>query len=409
MPTFEKLLLLAFVFACTTLSFATPPLQSGDRVAIVGNTYADQLRLHGYLETLLLQRTSGNEISIRNLGWGGDTLTVRDRPTNFVSEKDTLSEHKTDLIIACFGMGESFDGMDGIDEFKKNLKAFLATHKGMKYNGKSAVRLVLVSPIAQEDLGPSTPNTDQRNEGIKTYALAMEQVCSQEKIPFINLYEVTAALLGDRNAPRITENGIRLNEYGYWATARTVADFLIRPTPPWFLKINAKTLESEGKGLSIGEIDSDDKKQRFSFSVLEKTAPQLAPPVSGQIHQVPQSTRDLLVVKGLSPGKYLLQVDGLVVALGTHLEWSNGLPVDQSPAHREAEAFRMKVNDKNLQFTYSWKALNQVHIVGERKKSPAGAALPDEVIRFNELAILRDAELRETRSPKTRRWQLIRQ
>ena len=409
MPTFEKLLLLAFVFACTTLSFATPPLQPGDRVAIVGNTYADQLRLHGYLETLLLQRTSGNEISIRNLGWGGDTLTVRDRPTNFVSEKDTLSEHKTDLIIACFGMGESFDGMDGIGEFKKNLKAFLATHKNMKYNGKSAVRLVLVSPIAQEDLGPSTPNTDQRNEDIKTYALAMEQVCSQEKIPFINLYEVTAALLGDRNAPRITENGIRLNEYGYWATARTVADFLIRPTPPWFLKINAKTLESEGKGLSIGEIDSDDKRLRFSFSVFEKTAPQLAPPVSGQIHQELQSTRDLLVVKGLSPGKYLLQADGLVVALGTHLEWSNGLPVDQSPAHREAEAFRMKINDKNLQFTYSWKALNQVHIVGERKKSPAGAALPDEVIRFNELAILRDAELRETRSPKTRRWQLIRQ
>ena len=58
---------------------------------------------------------------------------------------------------------------------------------------------------------------------------------------------------------------------------------------------------------------------------------------------------------------------------------SNGqtdFPIDQSPAHTEAEAFRMKVNDKNLQFTYSWKALNQVHIVGERKKSPAGAALP---------------------------------
>jgi hypothetical protein len=306
-------------------------------------------------------------------------------------------------------MGESFDGMDGIGEFKKNLKAFLATHKGMKYNGKSAVRLVLVSPIAQEDLGPSTPNTDQRNVDVKTYALAMEQVCSQEKIPFINLYEVTAALFGDRNFPRITENGIRLNEYGYWATACTVADFLIRPTPPWLLKINAKTLESEGKGLSIGEIDSDDKKLRFSFSVLEKTPPQLPPPVSGQIHQELQSSRDLLVVKDLSPGKYLLQVDGLVVALGTHLEWSNGLPIDQSPAHREADAFRMKINDKNLQFTYSWKALNQVHIVGERKKSPAGAALPEEVIRFNELAILRDAELRETRSPKTRRWQLIRQ
>jgi hypothetical protein len=403
------MLLLAFVFACTTLSFATTPLQSGDRVAIVGNTYADQLRLHGYLETLLLQRTSGNEISIRNLGWGGDTLTVRDRPTNFVSEKDTLSEHKTDLIIACFGMGESFDGIDGIGEFKKNLKAFLASHRGMKYNGNSLVRLVLVSPIAQEDLGTSTPKTDQRNEEIKAYALAMEQICSQEKIPFINLYEVTATLLGDGKSARLTENGIRLNEYGYWATARTMADFLIRPTPSWILKINAKTLEWEGKGLSIDGIDSDDKEFRFSFSVLEKTPPQLPPPVSGQIHLALQSTRDLMIVKDLPPGEYLLQIDDLDVALGSHVEWSDGLPVDKSPAHQEAEAFRMKVNDKNLHFTYSWKALNQVHIVGERKKSPAGAALPDEVVRFNELTILRDAELRETRSPKTRKWQLIRQ
>ena len=69
----------------------------------------------------------------------------------------------------------------------------------------------------------------------------------------------------------------------------------------------------------------------------------------------------------------------------------------------------MKVNDKNLQFTYSWKALNQVHIVGERKKSPAGAALPREVIRFNELAILKDAELRKARPAKTREWKIIRQ
>ena len=91
---------------------------------------------------------------------------------------------------------------------------------------------------------------------------------------------------------------------------------------------------------------------------------------------------------------------------------SNGqtvCPLDQSPAHRETEALRLKINDKNLQFTYSWKALNQVHIVGERKKSPAGAALPNEVIRFNELAILKDAELRETRPLKTRTWKLTRQ
>ena len=116
-----------------------------------------------------------------------------------------------------------------------------------------------------------------------------------------------------------------------------------------------------------------------------------------------------MLVEGLAPGKYLLQVDGQDVVSGSHEQWANGLPIDQSPAHKEAEAFRIKVNDKNLQFTYSWKALNQVHIVGERKKSPAGAALPEEVIRFNELAILKDAELRKAHPPKTRAWKLIRQ
>lgn len=123
---------------CLTLNlFGEPTVRPGDRIALVGNTYADQLRIHGYLETFLLQRTKKNPVSIRNLGWGGDILTIRDRPTNFPSEAATLTEHKTDLIIACFGMGESFDGPEGLAEFEKSLKAFIASHKGKKYNGQS--------------------------------------------------------------------------------------------------------------------------------------------------------------------------------------------------------------------------------------------------------------------------------
>jgi len=64
------------------LALADPIIRPGDRVAIVGNTFADQLRIHGYLETLLLQRSGEKRVSIRNLGWGGDQLQARDRPTN---------------------------------------------------------------------------------------------------------------------------------------------------------------------------------------------------------------------------------------------------------------------------------------------------------------------------------------
>ena len=404
----NKIVFLASFLVCLDATvLAKPPIRPGDRIAIVGNTYADQLRLHGYLETLLLQRTSGNEVSVRNLGWGGDILTARNRPTNFPSEASTLTEHKTDLIIACFGMGESFAGKEGLAEFEKNLKGFIASHKGKKYNGLSEVRLAMISPIAQEDLGPSTPKSLQRNQDLKSYVESMQAVCLKEGVSFVDLYEPTINLMEGKDAHRFTENGIRLNEYGYWATARILADSLTPPTPSWWISLNAKSGEAEARGVSVEKVRTDGKE--ISFQVLEKSRPSLPPPVSGTIHPSLQSARDLMVVEGLAQGKYLLQVDGQDVVSGNHGEWANGLPVDQSPAHKEANTFRAKVNDKNLQFTYSWKALNQVHIVGERKNSPAGAALPQEVIRFNELAILKDAELRETRPSKTRTWKLIRQ
>ena len=106
-------------------AFATAdsPIRPGDRIAIIGNTFADQLRIHGYLETLLLQHTRENPVSIRNLGWGGDMLTARDRPTGFPTEESTLRAHKTDVIIACFGMGESFAGESGLEEFKQQFSS----------------------------------------------------------------------------------------------------------------------------------------------------------------------------------------------------------------------------------------------------------------------------------------------
>ena len=170
--------LLGLLIGLPCLTAAGSTVRPGDRIAIVGNTYADQLRVHGYLETLLLQRSGGEAISIRNLGWGGDMLNARDRPTNFPSEASTLTAHGTDVIVACFGMGESFAGESGLDDYRRSLKAFIAAHKGKKYNGESEVRLVLVSPIAHEDLGELTPNRDLRNRDLALYVRAMQDVTS---------------------------------------------------------------------------------------------------------------------------------------------------------------------------------------------------------------------------------------
>ena len=400
-----------FSFCCLLgLAKADSPLLPGIRIAIVGNTFADQLRSHGYLETLLLQHWLEEPVSIRNLGWAGDMLSARDRPTNFPTEESTLRDHQTDVIIACFGMGESFEGEGGIENFKSDLKAFIASHRGKQYNGESEVRLILVSPIAYENLGELTPKLVERNRDLQLYTESMRSVAAAKNVPFVDLYEPTSAMMSEPDAIPLTTNGIHLSEYGYWVVSRFLYEgfFENESVPsgrPWWLTIDAKTQKGDGIGLSLSDLSSN--RRELSFRVTEETSPSLPPPTQRELPASLNSRRDTVFVKNLQPGKYVLMVDGERVVSASQDEWAKGVAVDSSPAHRDGEIFRQAVNDKNLQFTYSWKALNQVHIVGERRNSPSGQALPAEVLFFKELANQKDAALERGIELKTRDWRLV--
>jgi hypothetical protein len=399
--SFTFSLVLAVVGLATA---AEPAIRPGDHVAIVGNTFADQLRVNGYLETLLLQRSVEKRVSVRNLGWGGDMLSARDRPTNFPAEEAALIDHQTDLIIACFGMGESFAGTDGLPAFRTALETFVASHRGRKYNGKAEVRLVLVSPIAYENLGALTPERERRNRELADYTAAMEQVASRQELGFVNLFNPTLQLMADSTAPKLTTNGVHLNAYGYWAVSRLLADEMTRGHRAWALRLDARTRDAQGEGVTITQVESVGGGVRFT--VKENRPPTLAPPIKGQPHAALQPLRDTLVVANLAPGEYRLIVDGEPVITADHDHWAKGIAIDSSPQHRNAEALRQAVNDKNQQWVYSWKALNQVHIVGERKSSPSGRALPGEIIEFKRLADQKDNALRPSVSPLTHEWRL---
>lgn len=397
-------LALAFAGLIPATAAAEPAIRPGDRIAILGNTFADQLRVHGYFETLLLQLPMEPRVSVRNLGWGGDMLSARDRPTNFPAEETALIAHQTDVILACFGMGESFAGADGLPTFRTALESFVTSHRGRKYNGKSEVRLILVSPIAYEDLGALTPERPRRNRDLSDYTAAMEQVAVRQELGFVNLFVPTLQLMADSKAPKLTTNGIHLNAYGYWAVSRLLADEVTRGHRSWFLRIDARASQAVGEGVTITHIEPAAGGVRFT--VKEQRPPTPAPPIKGQVHATLQQQRDVLVVANLAPGEYHLTIDGEPVITAGHERWAEGIAIDASPHHRNTEALRQAVNDKNQQFIYGWKALNQVHIVGERKSSPSGRALPAEQIEFKRLADQRDQALRPGPSPLPHEWRL---
>jgi hypothetical protein len=114
-----------------------------------------------------------------------------------------------------------------------------------------------------------------------------------------------------------------------------------------------------------------------------------------------------VIISNLSPAYHTLSIDGGKVLSATHEEWAKGVLVPL-PERADVQKLMAAVVDKNNQFFYSWKALNQVHIVGERKKSNSGRALPEELVEFQNLTTQREAQLKEVYPEhRTQTWRLL--
>src|SRR6267142_4256126 len=128
----------ALVIVSATLGQAPPlELKKGDHIAIVGNTLAERMQHHGWLETLITFRFPQHDLSFRNLGFSGDELTLRLRSAGFGSPDEWLTKTKADVVFAFFGYNESFGGQAGLEKFKTDLASYLQHLGKQKYNGKS--------------------------------------------------------------------------------------------------------------------------------------------------------------------------------------------------------------------------------------------------------------------------------
>lgn len=188
----------AFLLASLLLLMLNPPakaqqellkLEKGDHIAIIGNTLADRLQHFGHLEATLHDRFPDHHLVVRDLGFSGDTLTERPRSDNFGSPDEWLTKVKADVIIAFFGYNESYAGQTGLPQFRKDLEAFIDHTLSQKYNGKSATRLVLCSPIAFEDLKwPHLPDGKEQNKNLELYTVEMGKVASEKAVLFVDLF-----------------------------------------------------------------------------------------------------------------------------------------------------------------------------------------------------------------------------
>ena len=205
-------------------------LRPGDRICLVGNTLFERAQLFGDLAAILHAGFPEHDLVIRNLAWSADEVGLAPRPENFADTEQHLVHFQADVILAAYGFNESFAGPEGVPEFRQRLASFLRGLAGKAFNGRGPARVVLVSPIANENVA-GVAAADRNNANIRLYVSAMREVAVAEGVAFVDVFAPSAEFLGDP-ATDLSINGCHLSAAGYSAFAATLFRGLFGTDPP---------------------------------------------------------------------------------------------------------------------------------------------------------------------------------
>ena len=150
-------------------------LQVGDHICIIGNTLAERMQYDGWLETLLharfpkhdlvdpesrVQRRRDRDASaVEELRHAGRVAERQGRRSAATGKPLRGTNTKADVIFAFFGYNESYAGAGRARGVQAAARRLDQHTLAQKYNGKTAPRIVLFSPIAHEDLhDPDLPD-----------------------------------------------------------------------------------------------------------------------------------------------------------------------------------------------------------------------------------------------------------
>jgi putative heme-binding domain-containing protein len=187
-------------------------LKHGDRIALIGNTLFDRAAAFGNFEAQLQKRFPDLNVTVRHLAWSADEIDNQPRPDNFADTEQHLTHEKADVIFAAYGFNESFAGEEGLAGFRKKLTDYVTRLKSRAFNGESAPRVVLVSPIANENI-ERVAAADLNNDRIRLYTQAMRQVAAEQQVGFADVFVQTEEAMRSPGSD-LTINGIHLTQEG---------------------------------------------------------------------------------------------------------------------------------------------------------------------------------------------------
>jgi glucose/arabinose dehydrogenase/mono/diheme cytochrome c family protein len=244
--------LLIAVISFVQCTSSTPPLielQKEDRIVLLGNNLCSRMLNYGHFETEMHLRYPDNQLFIRNMCDGGNTPGFRPHSGRyspwafsgaekfqtelaqfsnsigfFETPDQWMTRLETDIILAFFGFNESFQGQEGLENFRGELEAFVQHTSIQEYNGEAAPQLVLVSPIAFQNLSDKydLPDGVEENKNLALYTQVIKEVAAKNELPFVDAFNPSKKWFA--TGEELTIDGSQLNDEGYKKLSQLLVD-----------------------------------------------------------------------------------------------------------------------------------------------------------------------------------------
>lgn len=214
----------ALIFASTALAQVPKSFEfkDGDRILLLGSTIIEREQKFSFLETALTLGVPDKKLTVRNLGWSGDTVFGHARSYFGPPEEgiERLSKHlemlKPSVVIACYGADMPFEGLIKMPDFITGYRKLLDLVRSKSPNA----RVIIVAPPPFENLGPPLPDLTDENAKLAGIRDALKEFAAKQAATFIDTFELMGGAMKERPKQPLTDNGLHYSEAGYrlWAT-----------------------------------------------------------------------------------------------------------------------------------------------------------------------------------------------
>ncbi|MCY7359562.1 MAG: GDSL family lipase, partial [Rudanella sp.] len=199
-------------------------------------------------------------------------------------------------------------------------------------------KAILVSPIPSLT-ADSADNPTNRNAMLERYSAVMAKMASARGKRFVDVFKPIQAM---SKMVKLTENGIHLNETGYYSLAI----------------ILEKALELPPRNQSV----TTSVTPNTPFTINERYLPLALPSDKTGLTDMGQ----ILRITGLKKGFYTLAANGSDIKTASAKEWEAGIAIRQGPLFEQVRALRQLIVKKNELFFFQYRPPNTTYILGFR-------------------------------------------